>query len=108
MVFQVLCCWRAIIIAAGASFIFVGYLQFLAFVPFSIQQSGSNLSDAAWCISVSGVVNMATRVIVASLSDASWFSFHKCYLFGSFTIAATIVGKVIISFYQQLVLYINP
>ncbi|KAK3858738.1 hypothetical protein Pcinc_035094 [Petrolisthes cinctipes] len=87
---------RAIIIAFGATFIFSGYLQFLAFVPFAMQESGLNLDDAAWCISVSGITNMATRVLVASLSDVSWFSFHKCYLFGSFTITATIVAFTLV------------
>lgn len=108
MVFQILRCWRAIIIAFVATFIFTGYLQFLAFVPFAMQEHGSSLSDAAWCISVSGIINMTTRLIVASLSDTTWFSFHKCFFFGIFTIGATIVGKIKSDFYVQLVLYINP
>ncbi|KAK4317888.1 hypothetical protein Pmani_011067 [Petrolisthes manimaculis] len=87
---------RAIIIAFGATFIFSGYLQFLAFVPFAMQESGLSLDDAAWCISVSGITNMATRILVASLSDVSWFSFHKCYLFGSFTITAAIVAFTLV------------
>lgn len=108
MIFQVMYCWRAIIIAFGATLIFTGYLQFLTFVPFAMQEQGSSLNDAAWCISGSGIINMTTRLIVGSLSDASWFSFHKCYLLGILTISASIVGKMKTPFYLQLVLYINP
>ncbi|XP_042228968.1 monocarboxylate transporter 12-B-like isoform X2 [Homarus americanus] len=82
---------RAVIIALGATFMFNGYLNFLAFVPFSMQLSGFTLQEAAWCVSVSGMCNMLTRIVVSTLTDTYYFNFRLCYLTGSFTIAATMI-----------------
>lgn len=92
---------RAIIIALSATFIFNGYLNFLAFVPFAMQESGFSLQDAAWCVSVSGMCNMLTRIIVSTLTDTHLFNFQLCHLMGSFTIMASITGKCNSSFFTQ-------
>ncbi|XP_047488198.1 monocarboxylate transporter 12-B-like [Penaeus chinensis] len=82
---------RAAIIAVGATVIFNGYLNFLAFVPFAMQEAGHSLGDAAACVSVSAVCNMLTRITVASLSDTKMFSFRVCYMLGGLTITASML-----------------
>ncbi|XP_071524045.1 monocarboxylate transporter 12-B-like [Panulirus ornatus] len=87
---------RALIIALGATFIFNSYLNFLAFVPFSMQESGFGLQDAAWCVSVSAMCNMLTRIVISSLTDTCWFNFQICYLFASFTIAVSMTAFILV------------
>ncbi|XP_037803725.1 monocarboxylate transporter 12-B-like [Penaeus monodon] len=82
---------RAAIIAVGATVIFNGYLNFLAFVPFAMQEAGHSLGDAAACVSFSAVCNMLTRITVASLSDMKMFNFRVCYMLGGLTITASML-----------------
>nr|XP_045595173.1 monocarboxylate transporter 12-like [Procambarus clarkii] len=88
---------RAIIIAMGATLIFNGYLNFLAIVPFYMQDSGFTLEDSAWCVSVSAMCNMLTRIVVSTLSDTPYFNFRLCYLIASLTIAISMIVFVVIS-----------
>ncbi|KAK8747687.1 hypothetical protein OTU49_016535 [Cherax quadricarinatus] len=85
---------RAVIIATSAALIFNGYLNFLAFVPFAMQDSGFSLENAAWCVSVSAICNMLTRIIVSTLSDTRFFNFRTCYLMGSLTITITMIAFI--------------
>ncbi|XP_068236071.1 monocarboxylate transporter 12-B-like [Palaemon carinicauda] len=83
--------FRAIIIAISVTVIFNCYLNFLAFVPFAMQEAGYTLGEAAQCVSVSAICNMVTRVIVATLSDSKRFNFQFSMMIGTMTISATMV-----------------
>ncbi|XP_064115765.1 monocarboxylate transporter 2-like [Macrobrachium nipponense] len=82
---------KAIIISIGVTVILNGYLNFLAFVPFAMQEAGYTLGEAAQCVSVSAICNMVTRVIVATLSDGKKFNFQISMMVGSMTISATMI-----------------
>lgn len=84
---------KAVIIAVGSGLMFNGYLNFLAFVPFAMDEDGHSLEDAATCISVSAICNMMSRVTVAALSDNKWFSFHITMMVGTLVISGTMICK---------------
>ncbi|ROT73790.1 hypothetical protein C7M84_007754 [Penaeus vannamei] len=94
---RVLASARACIIAVGATVVFNGYLNFLAFVPFAMQEAGHSLGDAAACVSVSAVCNMVTRITLASLSDARAFSFRACHMLGSAAITGAMLAFTLLS-----------
>ncbi|XP_069936482.1 monocarboxylate transporter 12-B-like [Cherax quadricarinatus] len=87
---------RAVIIAISAALTLNGSLNFLAFVPFAMQDSGFTLEDAAWSVSVSAICNMLTRIIASSLIDTRFFSFRICYLMGTLTITTSMITFVFV------------
>ncbi|XP_068241891.1 monocarboxylate transporter 12-B-like [Palaemon carinicauda] len=82
---------KAIVIALGATLFLCGYQNFMAFMPFVVQDAGYTLGDAAQCVSVSAVFNMITRLTVAWLSDSSWFSFRISLMFSSAVLTVTLI-----------------
>ncbi|XP_042208417.1 monocarboxylate transporter 9-like [Homarus americanus] len=73
---------RAQIISLGNFFMYSSFLNFIMMVPFAMQAAGHTLQDSVWCISLMGVSNMVTRLLVSPLSD--WKKFNKffCHMFG--------------------------
>lgn len=82
---------KAIVIALGATLFLCGYQNFMAFMPFVVQDAGYTLGDAAQCVSVSAVFNMITRLTVAWLSDSSWFSYRVSLMFSSAVLTVTLI-----------------
>ncbi|XP_064122555.1 monocarboxylate transporter 12-B-like [Macrobrachium nipponense] len=82
---------RAVVIALGATLFLCGYQNFMAFMPFVVQDAGYTLGDAAQCVSVSAVFNMITRLTVAWLSDSSWFSYRVSLMFSSAVLTVTLI-----------------
>ncbi|XP_037797390.1 monocarboxylate transporter 12-B-like [Penaeus monodon] len=78
---------RALIIALTSTLVMNGYLNFIMMVPFIVTKGKHTPYDAAWCVSVSGISNLLTRVIVSALADCSWFHLRACYMAGILLIA---------------------
>lgn len=81
------------IIAFGGVFAINSYLNFLITAPFAIQHAGFSLEDAAWCMSVSAVANLVTRLTTSSLSDNSWFNMKIVYMLGAAVMTVSILCK---------------
>lgn len=94
--FRILKSPRALIIIIGACFILSGYLNFFSMMPFVMAGAGYTQEEAAWCMSVSGVCNLVTRLVVSSLSDWPGFSKRVCYMSGTATVALSIAGKILL------------
>ncbi|XP_068201834.1 monocarboxylate transporter 13-like isoform X1 [Palaemon carinicauda] len=76
----------ASIVAIGGSITLMSYLNFLVLLPFFMQEEGFSVADAAYCLSLSGLANLVTRLVVSTLSDYSWFNKRYCYMAGALTI----------------------
>ncbi|XP_068236069.1 monocarboxylate transporter 5-like [Palaemon carinicauda] len=73
---------RAAIIATGNMLCMNSVLNFVMMMPFAMQDLGHSLQDSAWCLSVSAVCNLLTRMVVSPLSDWQRFSMKLCYMGG--------------------------
>ncbi|XP_045126914.1 monocarboxylate transporter 14-like isoform X2 [Portunus trituberculatus] len=80
----------ALIIATGITMVINAQANFIMMVPFAMQAGGHSLQTAAWCLSVSGVINLLVRILTSTLSDYSWFNMRFFYLLSMFTMAASI------------------
>ncbi|XP_042228886.1 monocarboxylate transporter 5-like isoform X2 [Homarus americanus] len=80
---------RALIIAVSSTLVVNGYLNFIMMVPFMVQEAGHSPQSSAWCVSVSGVFNLLTRLAMSAFSECPCFNMHICYVVGIFTIAAS-------------------
>lgn len=84
---------RALIISLTSTLVMNGYLNFIMMVPFMVVEAKHTSRDAAWCVSVSGISNLLTRVIVSALADCSWFHLRGCYMAGILIIALSSLGN---------------
>ncbi|XP_064115318.1 monocarboxylate transporter 9-like [Macrobrachium nipponense] len=73
---------RAAIIATGNMLCMNSVMNFVMMMPFAMQDLGHSLQDSAWCLSVSAVCNLLTRMVVSPLSDWQRFSMKLCYMGG--------------------------
>nr|XP_045625382.1 monocarboxylate transporter 12-B-like [Procambarus clarkii] len=80
---------RALIIAVSSTLVINGYLNFIMMVPFMIQAMGHSPQAEAWCVSVSGLCSLVTRLAVSTLTECSCFNMYACYVTGIFVIAAS-------------------
>lgn len=79
----------ALIIGVSSTLVINGYLNFIMMVPFMVQAAGHPLQASAWCVSVSGMCNLLTRVVVSALTDCSCFNMFACFVVSIFAIAAS-------------------
>ncbi|XP_071541502.1 monocarboxylate transporter 9-like isoform X2 [Panulirus ornatus] len=84
---------RVFVISLADTLIFSSYHNFIMMVPFVMESEGHSLQDSAWCISLMGICNLATRLIVSPLSDWKRFDKRLCIMFGCVVIGSTILGK---------------
>ncbi|XP_050710821.1 monocarboxylate transporter 1-like isoform X2 [Eriocheir sinensis] len=91
---------RALIIVVGGMLSINAYVNFLMTVPFAIQGAGHSLSDAAWCMSLAAVTNLAARLIVSVLSDQPWFNIRIAYMAGAAIIS---LSSAVFGFLQSLI-----
>ncbi|XP_064115633.1 monocarboxylate transporter 12-like [Macrobrachium nipponense] len=82
---------KAVILALTTTVTFNGYLNFLAFVPFAMQESGFHLGDAATCVSLSAICNIVTRLAIAAFSDTKFFNFRITMMIGSLVISGSML-----------------
>ncbi|XP_071541498.1 monocarboxylate transporter 9-like [Panulirus ornatus] len=73
---------RALVIGLGNILITGSYFNFVMMVPFVMESEDHSLQDSAWCTSVMGICNLATRLIVSPLSDWKRFDKRLCIMFG--------------------------
>ncbi|XP_071541500.1 monocarboxylate transporter 9-like isoform X1 [Panulirus ornatus] len=91
---------RVFVISLADTLIFSSYHNFIMMVPFVMESEGHSLQDSAWCISLMGICNLATRLIVSPLSDWKRFDKRLCIMFGCVVIGSTIL---VFSFVTDLV-----
>lgn len=84
---------RALIINLGIGLCINSYINFIMMIPFSMQAIGFTLQDSAWCISIFGVCNLVTRLLVSPLTDWSKFNMRLCFMLGYAVISLTTFGK---------------
>lgn len=85
---------RALIINLGIGLCINSYINFIMMVPFMMQANGFTLQDSAWCISIFGICNLVTRLLVSPLTDWSKFNMRLCFMMGYFIISLTMYGKL--------------
>ncbi|XP_042877166.1 monocarboxylate transporter 6-like isoform X2 [Penaeus japonicus] len=90
---------RVFIIALGSSLNTTGFLNFLMMAPFALQAAGHSLEESSWCMSVFGLCNLVTRLVVSSLTDLPNFSKRGCYMTGT---AIAFVSVITFSFTEDL------
>ncbi|KAK7079037.1 hypothetical protein SK128_005858 [Halocaridina rubra] len=88
---------RAAIIATGNMLCMNSVLNFVMMVPFAMQALDHSLQDSAWCISVSAICNLLTRLIVSPLSDWERFSMKLCYTGGYAVLAIAMLAFPMVS-----------
>lgn len=101
--FKILKSPKTLIILFGACFIQAGYLNFFSIVPFVMVGEGYTQEEASWCMSVSGICNLVTRLVVCPLTDWPRCSKRACYMVGTAAMALTTSGKILLeeSSYQR-------
>ncbi|KAK3855359.1 hypothetical protein Pcinc_038236 [Petrolisthes cinctipes] len=80
---------KACIICFASTLCINSTLNFSMMVPFAVQDAGLSLDFAAWCLSVKGLCDLATRLVVNPLTDWSRFSVQACYVSGMALAAIT-------------------
>ncbi|KAK4310758.1 hypothetical protein Pmani_017697 [Petrolisthes manimaculis] len=80
---------RGCIICFASTLCINSTLNFSMMVPFAVQEAGLSLDFAAWCLSVKGICDLATRLVVNPLTDLSRFSVQGCYVSGMALAAVT-------------------
>ncbi len=92
--FKILKSPRALIIVLAIIFNGNAYISFLMMAPFAIQSAGHSLSDAAWCMSIAAVTNIASRFVSSGLSDQPWFNIRLGYMAGVSIFSLSSAGTV--------------
>ncbi|XP_068236065.1 monocarboxylate transporter 14-like [Palaemon carinicauda] len=73
---------RALIIAFGNMLCMNAYFNFIMMVPFAMQSANFTLQDSAWCITVMGIFNLLSRILLSVISDWPSFSMRLCCMAG--------------------------
>nr|XP_045581393.1 monocarboxylate transporter 13-like [Procambarus clarkii] len=95
--FKILKLYRARIISLGSCFFMSGYLNFFMLVPFVMEAGGYTQETASWCMSVSAACNLASRMVVSSLTDLPRFNMRASFMAGTLVISVTIAGMLVFS-----------
>ncbi|XP_047487262.1 monocarboxylate transporter 6-like [Penaeus chinensis] len=90
---------KVLIIGLGSSLNNTGFLNFLMMAPFALQAARHSLEESSWCMSVFGLCNLVTRLLVSSLTDWPKFSKRGCYMVGT---AIAFVSVISFSFLRDL------
>ncbi|XP_042877167.1 monocarboxylate transporter 13-like [Penaeus japonicus] len=83
---------RILIIALISALNMISYLNFLMMVPFVLQTIGFSMQETTWCVSVSGLCNMVSRLVVSALTDCPGFSMRACYMLGTTVVTAGMIA----------------
>ncbi|KAK7079038.1 hypothetical protein SK128_005859 [Halocaridina rubra] len=71
----------------------IGYMNYLMQIPFAMQAADFSLQEASWCISVFGMSNMVTRLVLSALSDLPKFDLRLFLMIGYFLAAVSMFGR---------------
>lgn len=91
---------RVAIISLGGSFVVGIFLNLSLLMPFVMESKGHTVETAAWCMSVTNLCNLASRILISSLSDMAWFNVLYAYILLSFTLA---ISTIVFGFLQEVV-----
>ncbi|KAK3858133.1 hypothetical protein Pcinc_035657 [Petrolisthes cinctipes] len=83
---------RALLIALIGAFSLNSHFNFIAMVPFAMQDAGHSLSWAAWVVSATALTNTLSRILVSIMADHPKFPLRAVYVFGIITITLSIIG----------------
>lgn len=84
---------KLVMVTLSFAFLLVGYVNFIAQVPFAMQAEGHTPQDSSRCVSVSAIGGTLTRMLVCCFSDRKWFSRKVCYIAGSVLAAVSTIGE---------------
>uniref|UniRef100_A0A2P2I2K3 Monocarboxylate transporter 6-like n=1 Tax=Hirondellea gigas TaxID=1518452 RepID=A0A2P2I2K3_9CRUS len=73
---------RMILVTLSLSFIVIGYINFISMVPFALMSQNYTAQDASLSVSLSGVGNVLTRIIISFIIDKNWFNKRAAYISG--------------------------
>ncbi|XP_064116193.1 monocarboxylate transporter 9-like [Macrobrachium nipponense] len=76
---RILCSPPAFIIALSGTLTMNGYLNFIIMVPFVVGKFHSS-QGSALCVSVAGICNLVSRLIMSALTDCKWFDIRIGYI----------------------------
>ncbi|XP_066968831.1 monocarboxylate transporter 12-like [Macrobrachium rosenbergii] len=76
---RILCSPPAFIIALSGTLTMNGYLNFIVMVPFVVGKFHSS-QGSALCVSVAGICNLVSRLIMSALTDCKWFDIRIGYI----------------------------
>ena len=83
--------------AISIAVLIIGYANFLALVPFAMQDRGYPPHYSSLCISLSSISNVLFRIVTSCVSDRPWFNRRVSYIFSASSAGITSIGK-----YQRL------
>ncbi|XP_068244036.1 monocarboxylate transporter 12-like isoform X2 [Palaemon carinicauda] len=89
---RILCSPPAFIIALSGTLTMNGYLNFIIMVPFVVKKIHS-VQGSALCISVAGISNLISRLIMSALADCKWFDIRIGYI-----VSISIIALINIAF----------
>lgn len=84
---------RVAIIALGGSFVVGIFLNLALLMPFVMESKGHTVETAAWCMSVTNLCNLASRIVISSFSDMAWFNVLVAYIVLSFILTISTLGN---------------
>lgn len=85
----------ALIISLGTALIAEVVANVAVMVPFAMQVEGHSLQMAAWSVSMAGICNFITRLIVSPLADFYWFNIQLCFIISIAGMALSIASEYI-------------
>ncbi|KAK8383476.1 hypothetical protein O3P69_015745 [Scylla paramamosain] len=91
---------RVAIIAIGGSFVVGIFLNLSLLMPFAMEAKGHTVETAAWCMSVTNLCNLTSRILISSFSDMAWFNVLVAYIVMSFFLA---ISTLAFGFLQEVV-----
>ncbi|XP_063887848.1 monocarboxylate transporter 13-like [Scylla paramamosain] len=91
---------RVAIIAIGGSFVVGIFLNLSLLMPFAMEAKGHTVETAAWCMSITNLCNLTSRILISSFSDMAWFNVLVAYIVMSFFLT---ISTLAFGFLQELV-----
>ncbi|XP_071524394.1 uncharacterized protein [Panulirus ornatus] len=93
---------RALVLALVNTFTKNSMLNFVMLAPFAMNTKGYTLEVSAWCISVMGIPNLTTRLILSPLADWKRFDIRLSSLSGS-----AVMGSAVLLFFATNIVWIT-
>lgn len=87
--------WSFLNLLLGLSLFWSGELQFRMLTPFFISSLGYNMSDTAFCLSMTAITDIGVRLILPPIFDRTAITKKKIFFVSAFFLAATRSGEFI-------------
>lgn len=95
---------RVIILALISVVNLVAFKNISMMVPSAIQDAGYTLEEASWGMSLAGVCNLVSRLVVTPLVGHLHLSMRGCYMSGSAILALGVISK---TYYDEVCIIFN-